>query len=136
MKKLYANKIVEVFWDDFKDIIIYTWFPASNDISDEEYQRELTAFTHEIRRYGVRGILVDLSKRDYVVNNRLQEWVGGEIIPQWFLCGVERLAIVVPNELIPRLSVELSLMEAEQKLRSTFHIVRYFGSIEIAKEWM
>ena len=132
---LYQSDYVRVERDD-QDIIHYTWLPETEDMNEQEYLSELRGFIKTLHEYPYKGILIDMHERKFVVNPQLQEWMGKEILPQMFASGIKKMAICMPESLIPSLSVEQTIDEISEKEKKIKSMIGHFIRRDEAHEWL
>lgn len=131
---VYSDKYLDAFYDqDFK-LIEHYWKKESENITEAEYQTIHTNVVATILDNGWKGKKALLDNRDFLftITPELQEWQAKHIFPKAIKQGLEKVAIIMSQELFSQMSIEQTIEEHEE----IEVITCYFDDISKAKEWL
>ena len=100
--------------------------------SSLQYRKQALAQLKALKKYNLHRIVYDL-RTTGVISQEDQQWTLNIWQPQAKEIGVDKTAIVVPENVFGQLTVE-AVMETEQTREVTWH--KYFKTLEEAIEWV
>ncbi len=131
---LYSDKYLGAFYDQDLNLIEHYWKKDSEYITEAEYQTIHTNVVATILDNGWKGKKALLDNRDFLftISPELQTWQAENIFPKAIANGLEKVAIIMSEELFSQMSIEQTIEEHEE----IETITCYFDSISKAKEWL
>ena len=128
---LHKSKYVEIIYEQENSLIIDKFLPATKDMKQDEFRKEMNIFVEMCEKYKPANELVHLLDMKYVIAVKDQEWMNKEIFPRYENM-IKRMAFFVPTELFAQVSVEQTMdEEAGQKF-----VQQYFESEDEARKWL
>jgi hypothetical protein len=101
-------------------------------IDDDKYKAELQWQCEKILELRPKLTMLNIVRLQYFVTPEMQEWVNMNILPQLFQSGIEKMALVIPEDVFLQISLEMQL---DDNPGST-NLVHYFPDEEKALEWV
>lgn len=132
METIYESDYKKTTYDAGKSIIANYWTPATANMDEDEYQREIMVWVEAIEKYNARNLLAQTQEFAYTVSVEMQDWTDKEVFPRMVAAGVKKFAIVMSSEFIAQLSIE-QVMQTES---GTLIPTQYFDNEEDAMDWL
>lgn len=112
--------------------ICITWLPGTERMSEAEFKASILAEQQAVEQVKPKVILADTLNMRYSIAPHLQEWHNGIIFPAFEKAGLQKLAILVSQDIFAQVSIEQLVDDgASHELAS-----RYFDSREDALKWL
>lgn len=98
------SKFIEVLFD--KDTNIYTskFLPATEYMTDKEWQEQMTELKILLERYKPSYIIDDNRDRLYSYSPEMQAWTLSIFIESWNKFGLKKYAQIIPTEIVGKLT--------------------------------
>ncbi len=133
--KVWKNAYVDFSVDAEAGIARAAWKADTEDMTEEEYKEIFLRIAALIGEHNVRSWLGDARAFRYPVTPDLQDWFGAAVLPGLMEGGLEKMAMLMPEEFIAELSVEQSVEEIMLQNGGKFTI-QYFDSLMRAENWL
>ena len=128
---LHKSKYVEIIYEQENSLIIDKFLPATEDMKQDEFRKEMNIFVEMCEKHKPERELVHLLEMKYVIALEDQEWMNKEILPK-YADIIKRMAFFVPTEIFAQVSVEQTMEEeAGQKF-----VQQYFENEDEARKWL
>lgn len=135
MTTLLNNRFVKVELDEAQHLLWLEWMPQTADMSEDEYKTLLMQLADFVSEYQVKYWLGDTLNFAYVIVPALQEWTAVEFNTRLAATNLQKMALIIPKEIIVSLSVEQTTDDMEATNVSKF-TVKYFDNTESAVQWL
>jgi hypothetical protein len=110
-----------------------TWFESTEAMTDEEFRRHLVMFADAAEEHHPRFLFVYAQQMRHAISSSTQEWHDEYIVPRYAKAGVERMAFMLPDSFLARLSHEETFDEEQaQELIET----NFFTDEAEADHWL
>ncbi len=137
MEAVYESPYLKCLLHAGKPLIELVWLPASADMDDTGYYENLTAVIDLLREHRPKLWLGDTRQLNFTIGPELQDWNANVLNPEILAVGLEKMALVLPEELIANLSVQQSVEEMEVKnTKGGQFTTRYFDNRQDALAWV
>ncbi|MDW7694781.1 hypothetical protein R9C00_08510 [Flammeovirgaceae bacterium SG7u.111] len=133
--ELTKNKFVKASYEESKSLLTVTWLPETANMTGDDYKDVINLILDFFKEYTIKNWLGDTKKFAFPIVPELQEWFAHEINPQLIKLGLQRIAMVVPEDLIAQLAVDQALDEMDENKSEGKVISKYFDNLEDAKKW-
>ncbi|AFM06136.1 hypothetical protein Fleli_3830 [Bernardetia litoralis DSM 6794] len=129
------HESVFLYLEFFKEdsLIGLTWLPTTEDMTDEEHQRELLKYLDFVLELKPKRALNNSKNFLFTTSPTMQEWIDDTILTPSTKVGLTKIAIVMTQEFITGLAIEQLIDTA---LSSQEITLRSFEDKEEAKEWL
>ncbi len=134
-QKVWEDEHVRFSCDAEESIARAIWKPATENMNNEEYMQVFTRIAELITQENIKGWLGDTREFAKAVTPDLQEWFNTEVLPGLMEGGLEKMAMLAPQEFIANLSVEQSVDEIMMQNGGKFTI-QYFDDLDKAEAWL
>lgn len=135
MTTLLNNRFVKVELDEAQHLLWLEWMPQTADMSEDEYKEILMTLVEFVNRHQVKYWLGDTLNFAYVIVPDLQEWTAVEFNTRLAATNLQKMALIIPKELIANLSVEQTTDDMEATEMGKF-TVQYFDNTDKAVQWL
>lgn len=135
MTTLLNNRFVKVELDEAQHLLWLEWMPKTADMSEDEYKEILITLVEFVNRHQVKYWLGDTLHFAYVIVPDLQEWTAVEFNTRLAATNLQKMALIIPKELIANLSVEQTTDDMEATDMGKF-TVQYFDNTDKAVQWL
>ncbi|WP_250632609.1 hypothetical protein [Rhodoflexus caldus] len=135
MTTLLDNRFVKVQLDEARNLLWLEWLPSTADMSEEDYKTILMQLADFVSEHQVKYWLGDTLHFTYVIVPALQEWTAKTFNTRLATTGLQKMALIIPRELIANLSVEQTTDDMEATDMGKF-TVKYFDNTESAVQWL
>jgi len=132
MQELHNSKFQRIIFDEETGIMDETWKPETKNMDDEEFKNEIGHQLDATLDVKPRLVITNTLEMLYVISIEMQEWMNSVIFPQYMKVGIEKVAILLSEQIIAQLAVEQT-MEEEQGSQFEFS---YFSNLEEAQAWL
>lgn len=122
-------------FDTENSVLNTLWSPETESMTDEEYMEVFQNLSNSIRNHKIKYWLGDTRAFKKTVSPELQEWYAKEIMPELIEAGLEKIALIAPEEFIAGLSVEQSIDEILMANGNKLTI-QYFDNMQEARDWV
>jgi hypothetical protein len=130
--EVYNSKYLNLAFFAEQQLIELTWLPSTDYMMPEEYMQENLNFLDIVLTFHPRKAIVNTTNMLFPIAPELQEWTNQEIFPASLEIGLNKVAFVISQELIPQLSIEQTMDEHKGVKFAT----RYFENKAHAEEWI
>ncbi len=115
------------------NILIFKWLPGTFKMSEQEYIEEIKKAAQIINKQRKPYIMLLAKEMLFIIPLSLQQKVNDILLPAYNESGVRKLAVIVPEQIIPTLSIEQTIEE-----RRIYHnfTTRYFSDEDQARKWL
>lgn len=101
-------------------------------MTEDDYKNEMRNYLSLVQKHTISFALINLQQFNFTIAPQVQVWVD-ENIALHANKVVERIAFVLPQDLMVELSVEQVMTENEGK---KYKALNYFDNEKIAKKWL
>lgn len=133
MNTVYQSKFLIIKFDEDKKIIKSFWSEKNSDITDKQVKNEIANAAQIIKEYKPFFIISDDRSRVFVYSVEIQKWVNLTLHEASTEAGVVKFAILLPEELVAKLSTE-QVTEEHVGLRS--YELKMFFDEDKALKWL
>lgn len=130
---IYADNdyvFISYFYD--AKILKVQWKQKSENMSDEDFKQQITFIKEAVIQYKPLYVVGNAVNMAYGITPELQEWHNNFLFPAFRDEKVEKLAIVVSEDIFTQVSIE-QLIEDE---KDAFFLTQYFGRESAALDWL
>lgn len=132
----FRNNYYSLETDVAKSLLVYTAFPESENMTEEEIKEGFLQTTLMVEKYKPQFFLSDSREQNSAITPEIQIWIAQNIYPRWYGAGLKKLAVVIPQELIANLSIQQTVDEVEEVKEVDTYEIRYFEDDLVAREWL
>lgn len=130
--KIYESKYWVIFFEQENSIILPIWHDTSSELEEDGYKYELSKYTEKVEEYKPTKLLLDARKANFPITPEIQEWLNENVLLRTSVAGLKYVAIVLPIDFIPQLSMEQAMEEPNGVLFNT----KYFADMAEARLWL
>lgn len=130
--EVYNSKYLHLAFSAEQELIEMTWLPSTDEMTEEEYKQEFINFIDIILKIRPRKAINNTKNMFFPIVPELQEWTNQVVFPPSLEMGLNKVAFVVSQEMIPQLSIEQTMEEHE----GMKFVTGYFENKEEAKKWI
>jgi len=130
------NKYLEIHFHTETKTIELKWFSETTNMDENDYKRILLRLAGFVEQYKAKKWLGDTSQFAFPINPQLQEWTALEFNSKLVKTGLQKMALVLPEEFISQLSVGQTVDEMEVKGHENQFITNHFSDVTSAKAWL
>ncbi len=134
--QIYKNQYFSLSFYQANTLLIYVAFPQSANMAKEDLEEGFIKTSEIVEELKPRFFLSDARQQLAVIPPAIQLWIAQNIYPRWQNAGLQKLAIIIPTELITNLSIQQTVDEVDEVKKSEGYEIRYFDSDEVAKNWL
>lgn len=134
--EIFKNKYYSLSFYQSYSRLVYLAFPQTEEMSEEELKEGFIKTSEIMEELKPNFFLSDSRQQFSVITPEMQIWIAENIYPRWHHAGLQKLAIVIPTELIANLSIQQTVDEVEVAKKSGGYEIRYFDSDKVAKNWL
>jgi hypothetical protein len=138
MKTAFENRFVKILTDSEKSYSEMIFFPASEEMSEEDYKLFYTEFLniqHGGGKFNFLRHFVDMRDFAFTISPDLQTWIATSTKEKTDGENKAKYAILMSNDYLSHLSLEQSFEEIRDAGNTDF-ITCYFATAENAKDWL
>lgn len=128
MVKFFEQEYASINYDEAIQAMILQWKVTA---TSSEYRNTLNNLLLGMEQYKTSRVVVD-TRHLGVIHPDDQEWSISDWTVRAMQSGYTHLAIILPDEIFTKLSVEDTMSMVKDKTL----VSRYFGSLGEAKEWV
>ncbi|WP_291726577.1 STAS/SEC14 domain-containing protein [Bernardetia sp.] len=130
---MYKSKFIEVTLHPENSMLEATWFPTSEEMTEEEFKDEMLGFRELFLQHKPKKELVNTKDFLFTIHPEIQKWTDENIHKLQNEQGcLKKVAFIVSEDVIAALSVE-QIFDEEN---SAAFNVRYFSERQEAEEWL
>lgn len=132
IESLYQGDFLNVFLLQHQNypILKNIWQENSQEMEDDDFKAEIEQWCQLVEKHKPKGCMVNSLQFRFTISPDLQDWYNENITPHKFKAGLQKMAFIVPEELLSELSIEQIFDEQEA---ITF---KYVASEEEALNWL
>lgn len=108
------------------------WQTASENMSNDIFKEQIMIEKEVFATYQPKYILGQTQNLRFIIHPGLQEWHNEQIMPVWKEIGLQKLAIIVSEDIFAEVSVSQLI---EDDTESTYQ-TQYFPNEEEAMKWL
>ena len=124
----FAVHIVHIY----ESLLEQKWLDASIEMTDEAYKAEMHTYLKTVEQFKLKHALINSKKFGYAITPNIQTWVDQEIATKANKI-VEKIAFVVPVDIMSEISIQQTMEEAEAV---KYKKIAYFDNSQKALEWL
>jgi hypothetical protein len=133
--EIFKNQYYSLSFYHSSTLLIYVAFPQTENMTKEDLEEGFVKTSEIMEELKPRFFLSDARQQLAVISPKIQLWIAQNIYPRWQNAGLQKLAIVIPTELIANLSIQQTVDEVEEVKKDGYEI-RYFDDDKVAKNWL
>ncbi len=132
MNNKFDSKYQTIYFEENKKMVVQVWTSATSEINDEIFKAEMLKVKEFCDNFVPDFLVLNTLNFDYVLGNDMQQWVF-ENINRPVISSIPHLrsAFVMPETLIPKLSLEQTL-DGPKRLAA----LAYFTNEKDAFSWL
>ena len=127
-QNILTDKYIKVDIESSIHLLIARWSKESEFMSEDEFKNVNLLYVSAFEANALKYMLINAKFFLFPIYPELQEWVNQEVITKLIGNGLQKVAFVISEELIPQLSIE-------QTMENT-SFSQYFSTEEAAKKWL
>lgn len=131
MKTIHKSKYVEILFDETKSLIIDKFLPETDEMTTEDFKKEMHIFVKMCERYRPTKELVHLIDMNYIITPVIQEWLNDEIFSQYANI-IKKIAFFMPSQLMTSISIKQTM---DEEMGQGF-VNDYFDNEQKALDWL
>ncbi len=129
---LYESKYARIEYHDFLQMFVHIWSINTIEMVREEFMGEMQVLAGFFKQMKVKRVFVDQRGFYFEIDRDMQSWIDYNVNRILFEKNVEKIAFVVPPDILARMSMQsLFGHEYSSKLPT-----RWFDSFDQAKGWI
>jgi hypothetical protein len=129
---IYESKFMQLDFIIEHQLVEMNWLEGTSTMGDDDYKQEFLNYLEVIKVHRPQRIIGDSRKLDFGITPDLQEWTNQTVFPVALEMGLNKVALVLNNDLITQLSIEQTMEEVE----GVKFITSYFDDKEAARKWI
>jgi hypothetical protein len=129
------NKYVRTDFEAEHFLAHSTWTKETGSMSKAEYFEIFDELAALLAQYQVKLWLGDTIDFLVPVTPDMQNWIATAFTPKVVASGLLKMALVMPTDIIPSLSVEQTVEEMQEQNVQVF-LVNYFDQVDQARAWL
>lgn len=130
--EVYQSKYQSISFESENQLVTQTWTSLSSEIHDDLFKSEMLVLKETCMSRIPNYMIINTLDFDYIVGTEMQEWVFETInFPVIQHIPHLKTAFVMPDRLIPKLSLEQSL-DGPKRLAA----LAYFANEKDARNWL
>ena len=114
----------------------FYYTPSTASMTEDQYKEEGSKVVEMIDELALRGFLGDLSDFAFIITPELQDWTSDVLTKRCIEYGLERYAMLVPNEFYTKISNEQAVEEFFEVGMDEVFRTSYFDNRDRAVEWL
>lgn len=116
------------------NILEQLWTNPEGEMFEDNYKEDMLNYLKFVEEKNIRLALINLKSFFFTITNNLQEWVDKHITAKAGK-NIQKIAFIMPSDMIESLSVELTMDEEEAKKNKTM-LISYFDDVKEAVKWL
>ncbi len=116
-----------------ENLMIFRWNDLTIEMSDSEFLDELKTVANFLAKYRPERVLVVTAQLYIVLSGQMMHKLNEILIPAYNSSGVRNVAIVVPEELFRKISIEQAVEMDKEKHNFD---VKFFDDEQQARQWL
>jgi hypothetical protein len=133
MKKLKPSfSFMEMFFLEDQKILKIVLLSASSDMNDEDFKTQIIAEKEAVLSCKPLYILADARKYAFTISPELQEWHNNLLFPVFRSEKVQKLAIILSDDIFTQVSIEQLIEDAQ----NPNFVTSYFNTENDALKWL
>ncbi len=108
------------------------WTSKTADMSEEAFKEQQLAQAEATKKHQLKGFFIDGRSQQFVITPVLQEWIVENAIKPSVASGLQKTAILLPEEIFAQVSIEQTMTEGSDR---SFK-VQYFDKEKDARAWL
>jgi hypothetical protein len=132
-KKVYESNYLTLVVNEQTQLLKVLWAPATEDMQDDEFRKELENYAEVAEKYQPTKSLVDTQNFLFTVVPDTQKWVNENIHQRSLRAGMKKFAYLLSKDTFSQISIEQTMEEGNaQEVFET----RYFADETEALTWL
>lgn len=131
-KKILENQFCTYYYDNKNKFLIQLWTNENDEMTEDDYKKEMRNYLGFVQKHAVSHALINLQQFNFTIVPQVQIWVDENIAIHANKI-VQKIAFVLPQDLMVELSVEQVMTENEGK---NYKALNYFDNEKVAKKWL
>lgn len=119
-----------------ESLIHLEWYPRSAELSEEAYKIILLQLSDYVLSHNLKYWLGNTKNFAFSIPPDLQNWTSGTFTSRLMKAGMQKMALVIPNEYSSNLSVQQTMNKIENVAFGKKFQTRYFKNEEDALKWL
>lgn len=129
---LHESKFSRLDFYPADSLIELTWLPGTSNMSEEDYKAEALIYLNNVLAMKPVRNITNMQQMHFVFIPEIQIWTNEVIFIPILKVGLNKVAIVVSNDLYLAVSTEQTMEEAQGMKFMT----KYFNDRESANAWI
>lgn len=106
MEKLYESEFVSHFMVSETALLKSIWKDNTINMEAEQFTEECKEQINIFKTYNAKKLYSDSRKFMFSISPEQQEWLDNNLLPQLIEAGIDKWALIYPEEFITQLSVD------------------------------
>ena len=132
MKTAYKGDFLVINFDEEKKIIKSFWKENNSEITEDQIKHEIEKAATIITEYKPSSIITDDRNRTFIYSVEIQQWVGFTLHKASTEAGINKFAILLPEEIVAQVSTE---QITEENVKRSYELNMFFDEDEALK-WL
>lgn len=133
----FTNDFLNASFNKEESLLSITWLPSTYEMSGENFKSVFMQIAEFIEKNKVNYWMGYTKDFAFIVPPDLQEWAAQDFNQKVIKAGLQKMAMIVPADIIATVGVKQSIeeMEKHQEQEETIE-TRYFDNPAQAKKWL
>ncbi|NJL15325.1 MAG: hypothetical protein HC913_21525 [Microscillaceae bacterium] len=132
---IYKNKFKELLYDANRQEVLYTMFETTQELNERLHRQQVMKAAKALFKQPVRCMIVDFRRFLFVNAPDTQLWMIEHIVPLYRQAGLQKIAVIMPQEFFTGLSIE-QLIEDANKIPDLPYLQAFFADADEARVWL
>lgn len=137
---LKKSAYTEIRIDQENALLLARWLPETLHMSEKEYKNILLQLADYTSMYQLKKWLGNTQLFAFTIPPALQTWTASEFNPLLISTHLEKIALVMPEDIFSELAIQQTLEEMEEMEKSSqkekLLETKYFDTEERAVSWL
>ena len=133
MERLFASENIQIDLDGQNSLIIARMV-TPDYITENELFESLKFLSRYVEQYKPKRVLIDTKEVFFPITSEVSNWITSNITPKFLENHVEKVAYVLPNDVLSRTGVEQFIEELFGKVKEISRMI--FDDTQKAMDWL
>lgn len=132
---LFKSKYQELLYDANRQEVLYKMFETTQEMNDRLHRQQVLKATKALFKQPLRYMIADFRRFLFVNAPDTQLWMIENIVPLYKEAGLQKIAVIMPQEFFASLSIE-QLIDDVQKMQELPYLQALISNLEEARSWL
>jgi len=133
MNTIYKSAFSQIDYDVENSIFENRWLD-SKQLTAAIFKEEMLQYVKLVKEHLPHNFLVDNHDNEYAIPVEVQEWVNVHVFPNTMHAKVNKIALVVPDDIFAQVSLEQTVEDGEGIIGRV--PTQYFTTKDAALKWL